>query len=264
MSWIDKLERKFNKYAIPNLMLYIVSITGFVYLVSYFLDQSGTFLDKLTLYPDAIIRGEVWRLITYIFIPPASSPIFIIFILYFYYIIGISLEHEWGSFRFNLYYLLGMAGTTIAALITGYATYVYLNLSLFLAFAYIYPNFEMLLFFIIPVKVKYLAYFEWIFIIITLVTQPIPYKAAAIASLINYFIFFGKDIFESSRNKNIAYNNKTKFKSKMDIKPLSHKCTVCGITPEDDPNMEFRYCSECEGLKCYCMNHIKNHEHIKS
>lgn len=263
MNWIDKLEKRFNRYAIPNLMLYIVSITGFVYLVSNLLDQSGIFLDKLTLYPEAIMRGEVWRLITYIFIPPASSPIFIVFILYFYYIIGISLEHEWGSFRFNLYYLLGMVGTTIAALITGSATSVYLNLSLFLAFAYIYPNFEMLLFFILPIKVKYLAYFEWVFIIITIVTQPIPYKAAAIASLINYFIFFGNDIFKNARNKNIAYNSKNKFKSKIDIKPLSHKCTVCGITPEDDPNMEFRYCSECEGLKCYCMNHIKNHKHIK-
>lgn len=264
MNFIDKLERKYHKYAIQNLMTYIVGITGFVYLVSNFLDTSGTFIEKLILYPEAIMRGEIWRLITYIFIPPASSPIFVIFALYFYYIIGTSLEHAWGSFRFNLYYLLGMIGTTIAALITGYGTPLYLNLSLFLAFAYIYPNYEVLLFFILPIKIKYLAYINWGFIVVTIITQPLPDKAAAIASLVNYFIFFGKDIFIHAKIRNHAHKNKKDFKSKViELRPLQHKCTVCGITPEDDPNMEFRYCSECDGLKCYCMNHIKNHEHIK-
>ncbi|MCX7884319.1 MAG: rhomboid family intramembrane serine protease [Caloramator sp.] len=264
MNWIDQLEKKYRKYAIPNLMTYIVGITGLVYLISNFLDPTGNFIEKIALYPSAVMKGEIWRLITYIFIPPSSSPVFIIFALYFYYLIGTTLEHEWGSFRFNLYYILGMIGATVAALITGYADNIYLNLSLFLAFAYIYPDFEILLFFILPIKIKYLAYINWFFIIFGILFGSISSKAAAIASLINYFIFFGKDIFIDLKHKNHAYNKKKSFKEKAKVIPLTRKCTICGITPEEDPNMEFRFCSECEGLHCYCMNHIKNHEHIKS
>jgi membrane associated rhomboid family serine protease len=264
MNWLDRLERKYRRYAIPNLMSYIVGITGVVYVVAYILDLSGAFLERLELYPSEVLQGEIWRLVTYIFIPPSASPIFIAFVLYFYYIIGASLEHEWGSFRFNLYYILGMIGTTMAVLFTGGpGTSTYLNLSLFLAFAYIYPDYQILLFFILPIKVKYLAWINWFFIITTIITAPLPDKVAAIVSIINYLIFFGKDIVTGMHSRNRAYNNKRKFKSKTQVKTISHKCTVCGITPEVDPKMDFRYCPECDGLKCYCKEHIKNHEHIK-
>ncbi len=263
MDWIDKLERKFGRYAIKGLMTYIIGITGFVYIVSLF-DPTGNFIDKLTLYAPAVFSGQIWRLITYIFIPPETSPIFIIFALYLYYLIGNGLEDEWGSFRFNLYYLIGMIGTAIAVLLTGgKGTATYLNLSLFLAFAYLYPKYELLIFFVIPVKIKYLAYIDWFFIIYGIITEPLPYKVAAIASVLNFLVFFGKDIRIQMKTRRKSYYNKRKFKSQADENIKIHRCRVCGITSIDHPDMDFRYCSKCDGMQCYCSEHIRNHEHVK-
>lgn len=265
MSWIDKLERKFGRYAIKGLMTYITGITGFVFCVGFF-DQTGIFADKIALIPSLVLKGEIWRLFTYIFIPPTNSLIWIIFILQLYYMIGITLEHEWGSFRFNLYYFLGMLGTTIAAFITnGYGTSVYLNLSLFLAFAKIYPDYEFLLFFVLPVKVKYLAYLDWFFIIVSVITLPLSFKIAAIMSVINYFVFFGKDIITNTATRGKSRQRKAQFQKKYNSvrKTYTHKCSICGITDVDNPEMEFRYCSKCEGIRCYCMEHIADHQHVQ-
>jgi membrane associated rhomboid family serine protease len=261
--WIDKLERKFGRFAIKNLMAYIVGITGLVYALSYF-DRSGFVTSKLMLVPQLVLHGEVWRLVTYIFIPPASSLIWIMFVLYFYYMIGSSLEHEWGSFKFNVFYFTGMLGTTIAAFITGYgATSLYLNLSLFLAFAKIYPDYQLLLFFIIPVKVKYLAMLDWAFIIFTVVFGDIYSKVVAVVSILNYFLFFGKDALSTAKTNRQVYNNRKRFKAELPRDFTIHKCTICGKTEKDDPKMDFRYCPECEGDYEYCMDHVRNHEHIK-
>ena len=171
MNWLNKLERKFGKYSIKNLMLYIASLNFLVYLL-IMVDQSNNIVYKLMLKPELILKGEVWRLITFIFIPPNTSAFFIIFALYFYYIAGRGLEHEWGSFKLNVYYLFGILGTIIASFITkGSATATYLNLSLFLAFARLYPDYEVLLFFVIPIKIKYFAYFNWFIIIGAIITQ---------------------------------------------------------------------------------------------
>ena len=193
MKWIDRLERKFGRYAIKNLMTYIVILNAVVYMLMMI--PGTNLLSKFVLEPSLVLKGEIWRLITYIFIPPSTSPIFIIFVLYFYYMIGSNLENEWGSFRFNLYYFLGMLGTTIATFITGGgATPLYINLSLFLAFAHLYPNFEVLLLFIIPIKVKYLALINWIVIAWSVIFEPVPYKIAAVVSVLNFLIFFVPDI----------------------------------------------------------------------
>lgn len=262
MKWLDKLERKYGKYAIKGLITYIVGLNGFVFLLMM-LDTTGTYVQKLMLIPSLVMRGQVWRLITYIFIPPSTSVIFIIFALYFYYMIGTALEQEWGSFRFNLYYVIGMIGTTAAAFITGGGTTsTYLNLSLFLAFARLYPDYEVLLFFFVPVKMKYLAWFNWILIGYTLLFEPvISLKVAAVASLINYFVFFGKDIVTRSKRTRTVYSNRRRFQESIPIKTNFHRCEVCGITEKDNPNMEFRYCSTCKGLHEYCMDHLRNHEH---
>jgi membrane associated rhomboid family serine protease len=261
MNWVDKLERKYRKYAISDLMKYIVGLTGAVYVLSMLNPELQY---KLALVPSLVLKGEVWRVITYIFIPPSSSPIFILFVLYFYYMVGSSLEREWGSFRFNLYYILGMIGTTIAVLITGgTGTATYLNLSLFLAFAYVYPEYQILLFFILPVKIKYLAWLNWAFIGWSVLTAPISYKMAAMISVLNYFVFFGKDVFRKTKTGGHNYHRKKKFKEQLSVKPLVHKCIVCGLTQDDDPKMDFRYCPECDGRRAYCTEHIRNHEHIK-
>lgn len=262
MNWLDKLERKTKLKGITGLMTYIIGITGIVYGLNLLIPSMNIY-DKLALSPSLIMQGEVWRIVTYIFIPPSESLLFILFVLYFYYLFGSSLEQEWGSFKFTVYYFVGMLGTTIVAFFTGgTATATYLNLSLFLAFAKIYPDFEMLLFFIIPIKVKYLGWLNWFIIGYTVFFQPVPVKLAAIASVINYFIFFFQDIVHNPSNNRRAHFNKMKFKASMVEPATFHKCTICGITEKDDPEMEFRYCSKCQGNHEYCMKHLKDHEHI--
>lgn len=272
MNLLDKLERKFHKYAIKNLMFHIIVLNMIVFILHLFQPEVTSYF---YLIPSRIMHGEVWRLITYVFIPPVlgrSNIIWIIFILNLYYIIGTGLEHEWGSFKFNLFYLVGMIGTTIASFIISHfvgdlaATATFLNLSLFLAFARLFPNFEILIFFLIPVKIKYLAWIQWFFLgaVILLPFFPLILKVSAIVSIMNYFLFFGKDIIMNSRARSSSVYRKTKFKLSIPQKDHMHKCTVCGITEKDDSLMEFRYCMTCEGRYEYCMEHLKNHEHIKN
>ena len=174
MNWLDKLEKRYRRFGIRGLMKYIKGLNAIVF---FMIRVEPSFLYTLALIPEYVMRGEVWRLVTYLFIPPATSVFFIIFVLYFYYMIGTSLEQEWGTFKFNVYYLIGMIGTTAAVFITGgIATAVYLNLSLFLAFAYIFPNFQILLFFFFPIKVKYLGYLNAAFIIYSILTEKLPVR----------------------------------------------------------------------------------------
>jgi membrane associated rhomboid family serine protease len=262
LNWLNRLERKIGRYAVRGLMTYIVGLNALVFMMMLI---EPSIINWLELYPAAVLRGEVWRIITFTFIPPSFSILWIIFTLYFYYLVGNSLEHEWGSFKFNIYYLIGAIGTIAAAFITGYgASAFYLNTSLFLAFAYIYPNFEMRLFFFLPVKVKYLAWLNAVFIIYTVIADPLPFKAAAIVSVLNFLLFFGKDMVLRVRTRGQSYNNRRKFSAKLPRDFTIHRCTICGMTEKDDPKMDFRYCMLCEGDYEYCQEHLNTHEHIKS
>lgn len=215
MKWINQLERRFSRLAIKNLMYYIVFLNAVIFLL-ILIDNTGSVIPLLALNPALILEGEVWRLVSYIFIPPTTSIFFAVFVLYFYYMVGTSLEREWGSFKFNLYYLIGMLGTTAAAFIAGGGTTaVYLNMSLFLAFAYIYPNFEILLFLIAPIKVKYLAWLYWFFIGYTVLTARLPHKVAALVSLANFLLFFGEDIVKNLRRRQQVSSNRRRFKSQF-------------------------------------------------
>lgn len=215
MKFLDKLERRFGKYAISGLMTYIVLGNAAVFIFNYLM-PSLNIVGKLALIPALVYKGQVWRLITFIFIPPNTSIVFIFFSLYFYYLVGNSLEQLWGSFKLNVYYLVGMLGTILAALITGYADATHLNLSLFLAFAYLFPNFEILLFFIIPIKIKYLAWLNWAFIAFTVLIGALPSKLAAIASVINYFLFFGTDVFRGMKNRRQVSINRREFRRQIE------------------------------------------------
>ncbi|HOP69784.1 MAG TPA: rhomboid family intramembrane serine protease [Bacillota bacterium] len=209
MKWLNKLERRYGRYAVKNLMLYIIGLNALIF-VWVQIDPAAYHL--LVLHPSLVLRGELWRLVTFIFIPPTFSPLWLIFTLYFYYLVGSGLEQAWGSFKFNVYYLVGMIATILAAFITGHgATGVYLNLSLFFAFATLYPDFQVLLFFILPVKVKYLAWLNAAFLGYTLLFSPWPLKVAALASVLNYFIFFGEDIFRQVKLKNQVWRNRRRF-----------------------------------------------------
>lgn len=260
LKWLNNLERKYGKHAIHGLMKYIVAANLAVFLLSTI---SPGLEENLMLIPEAVMAGQVWRIFTFILIPPATSAFWILFTLYFYYIIGMGLEQAWGSFKFNIYYLVGMIATIIVSLVGGSpATGTFINLTLFLAFASIYPNHEVLLFFILPVKMKYLAIFDAVLLAQQFIMGGVGIKLMILASLANYFIFFGKDFIELFKTKKKVKKNKERFKV-IEMKDyVRHRCTVCGITERDDPNMEFRYCSKCSGHKEYCMNHLKNHEHI--
>ncbi len=217
MKWINKLERKYRRYAISNLMTYIIALNAAVYVINLLIPQSNLYA-KLALNPAMILRGEIWRLITFLFLPPSSSPIFIVFVLYFYYLVGSNLEYQWGSFRFNIYYLIGVLSTIAASFISyaitgfGLVSPEHLNLSLFLAFAHLFPYFEVLLFFFIPIKVKYLAWFNWAFIVFALIFRPLPMKLAAIASVVNYFIFFGSDLITTIKLRIQTYKKRKRFR----------------------------------------------------
>ena len=270
MNFLDKLERKYGKYAINNLMKYIVIGNGIVYLLDLITTFSVSNLLAFNL--GAILHGQIWRLITFVFIPDNTSLIFLFFMLYLYYSIGEALEHAWGTFKFNVYYFSGalftMLATSIVSLITGYdfyATASYINLSLFLAYATLFPNVEFLVFYILPVKVKYLAFLDVALLLYSFLTGNIGVKILVAVSLLNFLIFFGnaiKGTKPTQTQKNFR-KQRRELKQGDPIKVAFHKCTVCGKTELTDPDMEFRYCSSCNGNYEYCMDHIKNHQHIQ-
>ncbi len=236
LNFLNKLERKFGRFSIENLMLYIVIGTGIVF-GFYFLFPDIPLIQYLTFDRDAIFRGQVWRLISFIFIPESSSPISMIFWLLLYYMIGSNLENYWGSFRFNVFYFSGVLFAIIAGLITGYATVHYLNLTLFLAMAVLSPNTQLLLFYIIPVKMKWLAWVDAALLIYSFI--PVPAIITAIQaklsfgnamkylwlfndvrvlillSVLNFLLFFGGDFIRKIRDRFKYRNVRRNFKKNI-------------------------------------------------
>ena len=286
---LKNLRRDFERFCykhrykgIPNLMLWIALGNAIMY-VFLLIDPSNLLRSFLSFNRAAILSGQIWRLFTYIFIPSDTNVLFLAISLYFYYFIGRSLESQWGPFRFNLFYLSGVLITDAAALLLGgVASAGALNLSLILAFATLYPENRVLLFYIIPIKMKYLAWFYFVMILYELIVYPFPYNLFSVFALLNYFLFFGSDILhvlpdflqphgraqkpfgsftqkKQKPNPNWASN----YRSASGQQPYRHKCTVCGKTDAEYPNLEFRYCSRCNGFYCYCMDHINNHAHIQ-
>lgn len=203
MNSFERFKQKFKRFGIPNLMLYIIATTLAVFIADNILRlnlSSFIFFSR-----DAVMSGQIWRIITFIFLPPTDSIFWILIALLFYYNMGSSLENAWGSTKFTRYYLLGMLGAIIAGFITGYADNVYLNLSLMLAFAQLFPDTQFLLFFVIPIKAKYIGYFQLglygISAITMIFTKNWVALGALIASLINFFIFFGPGMFRQYKQK---------------------------------------------------------------
>ena len=200
-NWLAKMNRKYGRYAIKNLMLYIVIGQAIVFGFDFILSSAGLSLSYQLFFSLPHIKaGQIWRLLSFVFLPPSSSLLFIAFALYFYWLIGSSLENEWGSFKFNVFYFTGIIGTMLGGLITQTATNMYINLSLFLAFAIIYPNFEILVFFLLPVKVKYIAIIYVVFLIFQLITSGFGGRVAILISILNILLFFGPEIIDQIRN----------------------------------------------------------------
>ena len=205
--WLDKLNQKFGRYGIRNLMTFIVGGMAIVYLMELLIyPMTGFSLSSVLAFNrSAVLHGQIWRLITFIFIPPDSSILFILFSLYFYWLIGNALENQWGAFRFNIYYLCGMLCTVIAGMITGYATNSYLNLSLFLAFALMYPDYQVMVFFVLPVKMKYLALLDVAGLAVMFVVDSWAGRIALLVSLGNVILFFRRDFIDGIQNAKRRY-----------------------------------------------------------
>ena len=289
MNWISKLEKRFGRFATPNLMVYIIILYGVGFCID--ITNPSFYTNYLSLNAEAILQGEVWRILTFLVYPLDSNPLFMIFAFYLYYMIGRSLESAWGAFRFNLYFWSGVFFHIIAA-IAAYLIFginlplgtIYLNLSLFFAFAAIYPEVQFMLFFVIPVKVKYLAWINAAFFGYTILQAFLPgyggsvlgviYQAnalAAVVSLLNFMLYY----FSSRTFKQISPKHKLrKIKFQQDMKQARanfegrgkqayHTCEVCGKTELENPDLVFRYCSKCEGNHEYCEEHLYTHVHHK-
>ncbi len=274
-SWLDRFCRKHPRLGIPNLMNIIVIGTVLVYLLDMF--SKNAFSNLISFSVPAILNGQIWRLISFVFVPSDSSNLILLAIsLYFYWMIGSTLEREWGSAKFTVFYFMGVILNALLGFLTGYATMTYVNLSMFFAFATLYPETRFLLFFIIPVKVKWLALIDavlFVWSIIQYLFSGFPLLALIpVIAILNYLLFFASDIarlfgrFKHKTSKqtiNFKKAQKQAQKQARETKGYLHKCAVCGITDEMDTTMEFRYCSKCNGYYCYCMNHINNHIHIE-
>ena len=252
MNVLDSLEKRFGRFAIPGLIRIVAGFNALVFVLARI---SPDFVRMLELNRHAVLRGEVWRLVTYIFIPQTDSPIWILFILLFLWYIGEGLERAWGAFRLNLFYLVGMIGTTVAAFFFGSNfSNSMLNASLFFAFANFYPDEVIYIFFILPAKVKWLAWVSAALLLFGFVTSPMSYRMALVAAFANYFIFFGPEMVRAARNRQQVAGRRRRFeeKSRPENEALHH-CATCGATEVTNPNLEFRVSRDGEE---YCLAHL--------
>lgn len=214
MNWLYRLDYKYGRRALPNLILYIVFGQLVVFVVDLIF-PALQFSSMLALDRDMIFQGQVWRIVTFLFEPMNSSVLWILVSLYFYYFIGTSLETEWGSFKFNFYYLVGALATVLAALITGYGVNYYLNLSLFMAYAILWPDQEFMLFFILPVKAKYLALLDAVGFVVGFIKGGWGTRGSILAALLMLGIFFGPDLMKHIRSQRGYQRQRRNFRSQM-------------------------------------------------
>ena len=269
---------------ISNLMLYISLGTALVYIMS---EMWGNYLlyNLLCFDRGLILQGQVWRLITYPLTYRIDNLLLMAVSLFCYYSLGRAMETIWGTLRFNLFYVSGVILMDVyCMLFGGYASVTYLNLSLFLSYATLFPDAQFLMFFIIPVKAWIFALVDLAIVILDLILYPFPYNLFSVISLANYFLFFGKDVLNviplswrirlgrlfkkqpaaPKRPKVIQFDAAAYHAAKEAQKAAyTHRCTVCGRTDVSNPELEFRYCSRCKGYYCYCEDHISSHSHIQ-
>lgn len=279
---LDKMERKFGKYAIRNLSLYLIICYAFGYIIQI---VNANFFAYLTLEPIYVLQGQVWRLFTWILVPPSTGNIFLtLLMLYFYYSIGSNMERVWGTFRYNVYLFSGMLFTILGAFLTfviyqygygqtplGIGLYVstyYVNMSIFLAYAATFPQMQVVIFLLIipvPIRVKWLGISYGAMLVMEALRSGMIGRIMILASLLNFVLFF-----LISRNRMYASPKEIHRRQvyRQQVKKAQaitkHKCAICGRTDESNPELEFRFCSKCEGNYEYCQDHLFTHEHVKS
>ncbi len=301
MKWFAKMERKFGRYAIRGLMRYVVGISILGTFLGLF-DQ-GIYLNYLSLDIYQILHGQVWRLVTFVLYPSVSlqgggvaffNIILYAISLYVYFSIGSVLERIWGSFRFNAFYFTGILLTVLA--VFGYylvlinansSVFAFaisrelakvisldnLNLSLFLVFAFLFPETRFYFNFIIPVKAKWLGYLYLGFNAIQILNciqigdfRSIMSMLLIVAALVDFVIFYviarnpqGFGAAMRQKKRRVVYRNT----AQQQASGPRHRCAVCGRTEKDSPALEFRFCSKCEGNYEYCSDHLFTHEHVR-
>lgn len=276
MNWINKMERKLGKYAIRNLMLYIILLYGAGFVLN--LINPLFFPMYLSFDVQAILQGQVWRVFTFLLQPPADDLLYFMLAMYLYYMLGTNLEYTWGAFRFNLYFFMGVLGHVLAGFLIyflfDYNVFLhttFLNMSLFFAYAAVYPDLQFLLFFVIPIKAKWLGLAEGAIYMYMFVTGLLHGDYATVIliglSLLNFVLFF-------LMTRNLQRFSPKQVKRKMEYKSQvraavgngktsRHKCAVCGRTEADGEDLVFRFCSKCEGEYEYCQDHLYTHQHVK-
>ena len=284
---VDRFCARHPRFGIPNLMRYIVIGTAAVYILMVLTrNNDANALSFLSFNLNGLLHGEIWRIVTFIFVPGDMRPFWLIVALYFYYWIGSSLEREWGTARFTLYYLSGalltVLGVVIVSLITGnhYLTIYgtgYVNLSMFLAFAVLFPDVQVLLFFIFPIRMKWLAYIDVFYFFFDIARYIAAgrwyYSIMPIVALLNFVIFFWPELTRFFKLEHHQSRQATHFHNtvraqqrqeqyQQQTQGFRHKCAVCGRTDVTNPELQFRYCSKCAGYHCFCSDHIFNHVHF--
>ncbi len=277
MSLLSRLERRFGWLAIPNLTA--VLIAGQVALFAANLLPGGIAIDRVMLNPQRVVDGEWWRLITFLFAPPPTRSLLVVFYFMLMYLFGTTLENHWGAFRFTMYMLIGYLANVTAAFIawglgraqigifdaagvasTGQATNQFLYASMFLAFARLYPDFIINLFYILPIRIKWLALIAWLYFAVKLATGDGMARLLVVATVLNYLLFFGGEHWRELRR---GRRRRTfQAAAKQAAAAPKHACLICGRSTNDEPKTLFRYCTKCEGQCCYCPEHIRNHEHV--
>ena len=289
---IDRFCSKHPRFGVPNLMLYIAIAQVAVFFLDLF--ARGMFSSLLSFWAPDILRGQVWRLVTFVVVPNSSNPFYLLLGCYFYYWIGAMLEREWGTAKFSLFYLCGIVLSAVLAMafslmqwdlmlaldragLSAVNLAYYLNLSIFLIIATLYGETQVLLMFIIPIKMKWAALIDVVLILVDVIQYVQMgwwvFALFPLASFINFFLFtwpvWSMKLGFARRRAdpqviNFKRAQKQAQKKAKETGGYLHKCAVCGLTDQDDPNMEFRYCSKCDGYYCYCANHINNHIHIRN
>lgn len=258
MTLLDRLDRRFGKYAVPNITLPIIFLQSLAWLL---IQAQPKVLERMMFSRADVLAGEWWRLFTFILIPPMDNALFLFFALYMFYLMGTALENQWGSFRYNVYLVISYLASIGGAMITGgYATNLYIGGSVFLAFAWLYPEFTIYVFFILPVQVKWIALFTWMMYGLAFITGGWLTRALVLASVLNFLIFFGKELVLRAKTHRRQMVTRMDRINERD-KPFN-TCVICGVTEKSNPRMEFRYCGQCAGTPCYCIDHIGTHEHI--
>lgn len=283
---MKNLRRRFERFCyvnrdkgIPNLMLYLSLGAGIVYLMSNIAGSSVLYA-LLCFDRTSILHGQIWRLFTYPLTFSSSNTLLTLIALFCYYSIGNAMERVWGTCKFNLFYLTGVILMDIYCLLFPCrADVTYLNTSLFLGYATMYPDAGFLFMFIIPIKAWIFALFDLALVLFGLIFNSFPYNLFSVISLANYFLFFGKDVLNviplKWRGKAMNSFRKVTRPASPQAKVIpmtpkkenqanfNHRCAVCGRTDVTNPELEFRYCSKCNGYYCYCEDHINSHAHIQ-